>query len=50
MKRVFYIMIALVLPFCSVGAQTSVWNPDNGNGTFTNPICGETGLTPMSFE
>lgn len=38
MKRVFYIMIALVLPFCSVGAQTSVWNPDNGNGTFTNPI------------
>lgn len=50
MKRVFYIMIALVLPFCSVGAQTSVWNPDNGNGTFTNPIMWGDWPDPMSFE
>lgn len=30
---------------CSAGmhctfAQTTVWNPDNQNGTFTNPIMG----------
>lgn len=33
---------------CSAGmhctfAQTTVWNPDNQNGTFTTLSCGETG-------
>ncbi|MGL5561597.1 MAG: family 43 glycosylhydrolase, partial [Tannerellaceae bacterium] len=33
--------LTLVLFTCfatQLGAQTNVWTPDNGNGTFTNPI------------
>ena len=38
MKKYLYVLIAWMLPLCSIHAQAPVWNPDNGNGTFTNPI------------
>ena len=38
MKKYLYVLIVWMLPLCSIHAQAPVWNPDNGNGTFTNPI------------
>lgn len=38
MKRFIYLFMGLLLSCGPVCAQTAVWNPDNGNGTFTNPI------------
>ncbi len=32
------IFLFLLLSFTKLNAQVPVWNPDNGNGTFTNPI------------
>lgn len=47
MKKYLYVLIAWMLPLCSIHAQAPVWNPDNGNGTFTNLLCGVIGLIRM---
>ena len=39
LKRLFATALLLGgLSGASAQAQTNVWNPDNGNGTFTNPL------------
>lgn len=47
--RLRYLQIGIFLLLgLKVGAQLPVWTPDNGNGTFTNPILwGGLGLTRM---
>jgi beta-xylosidase len=34
----FFSIPGLVLIVCSLAAQAQTWTPDNGNGTFTNPL------------
>lgn len=41
MKIKIFLVMSLLLSGVNIhysSAQTTVWNPDNGNGTFTNPI------------
>ncbi|WP_455593536.1 glycoside hydrolase family 43 protein [Bacteroides sp.] len=38
MKSFVWLLAIFLLPLCNLQAQEPVWNPDNGNGTFTNPI------------
>ena len=39
MKRIL-LMAAIALPMmaCAQAYQSQVWNPDNGDGTYTNPV------------
>ena len=39
MKKLFYLVVA-VLPFVAYGQdyKSEVWSPDNGDGTYTNPV------------
>lgn len=52
--RIDRLIITVILLNClgvyNVFAQKdNVWNPDNGNGTFTNPIFGEIGRIRILF-
>lgn len=38
MRLLICFFMGLLLPLCDLDAQTPVWNPDNRNGTFTNPM------------
>ena len=38
-RFIFVVVLLVCLGLCNAFAQkNNVWNPDNGNGTFTNPI------------
>lgn len=36
MRKAYLLLVAILWSVCAAAAQT--WTPDNGNGTFTNPI------------
>ena len=46
MKRKHLLLMMLALPMAALAQYKSqVWSPDNGNGTYTNPVI-NTGIFP----